>query len=109
MELHDDQLDLVCDIQHRIKNKMMEIETSDALSEENVKVWLEDIKKEISDVHESSSFELNVAKDPVLMKEASDMIVKIMSPDRLEVKAEDTSLLAEISKGLDVHYDRQES
>ena len=108
MDLHDDHLDMISDIQDRIRNKMVEIETSDVLCEESVEVWLENIKSQIRDVQDSSSFELKVAKDPKKMKEASDMIVNIMSPNSLvEVEAEVSKLLAAISKGLNEHYDCQ--
>ena len=108
MDLHNDQLDMVSDIEDRIRNKMVEIETSDVLCEEGVEVWLENIKREIRDVQDSSSFELKVAKDPKKMKDASDMIVNFLSPNTLvEVEAEASKLLAAISKGLNEHYDRQ--
>ena len=49
-----------------------------------------------------------MAKDPKKMKDASDMIVKFLSPNTLvEVEAEASKLLAAISKGLNEHYDRQ--
>ena len=114
MKLHEDQLDMISDIQNHIRNKMIEIRNSDDLSEEDLKLWLVNIKKEISNVKDSSAFELSVSKDPELMKEASDVLVAgmvcNMSPERLvevEPKVEASSLLAEISRGLDVHYDCQ--
>lgn len=107
MELHEDQLDMISDIQDRIGNKMVEIGTLDGLCEEDEKVWLENITREINNVQESSSsLKLNLAIDPVLMKEATDMIIKVMSPDRV-AEVEASSLLAEMSMGLDVHYDCQ--
>ena len=106
VELHEDQLNIISDIEGRIRNKIVEIRASDVLCEEDVNVWLENIKKEINSVKESSSIELNVAKDPVLMKEATTMIIKIMSPHRF-AEVEASNLLAVMSKGLDLHYDCQ--
>ena len=95
-------------IQDRIEEKKSQIQFSDQLCEESVRLWVKDIKGEILK-EEKEVYKLNVSKDPILMKEATDMLVETLSPRQLgnEVHTYAPELLADISSELNDHYDNQ--
>ena len=74
----------------------------------SVRLWVKDIKREILE-EEKEVYKLNVSKDPILMKEATDMLVETLSPRQLgnEVHTYAPELLADISSELNDHYDNQ--
>jgi hypothetical protein len=87
-------------LEDKLSKKIVEIKESDEICESDVRDWMTSFRNEIGDEEVQ---ELIVGTDPILMKEASNMIVEAFSP----IKTVASKLLDKISKGLAEHYDKQ--